>query len=524
MDEARVGVLAPGELVPKAGLTHPHRQRPDRRRRWQRGVFLITFAVGAAVSTTCGGIGSSTSVPPPLPPSPPTAGFAFSTVSPASRVVAFTDTSTGSPTSWSWAFGDGGTSALQHPTHSYASTGPFTVTLTAGNAGGSSNATHSVTVSDKVDSQMCSGGAPTVILLVDGQLRLPLTASLNRYADDLCAEGYSVWMADAVPETPPGIRTYLAYAWDRSGRTLKGALLVGNIPHAYQWVVLHSAVPTSEEVISFQYYADLDGGFSSSPGYVGLHPFSYDVHDGDVDWEIWVGVLPMYKGSPTATIDALTRYFDRNHVYRTGGTGPPRAFLEIDELQSASTASDDAALMAALQSGLYSWTPFSNSASAQIFFNSASTGRTLQQGYAALQNGVADFTVGDSHGSYLAAGQLTIPYVEANPIRTIFFWSSGCAIGNLDHSDNFLTSVVYSPTSDVLVGKGTTNNSGGMGNNANGYYGHNVAAALAAGASFGEAMLAHVNTPLVYPWSNDWEFHFGTPVIVGDPTLRLRDQ
>jgi PKD repeat protein len=487
-------------------------------------LFIMALALGAGVSTTCGGTGSSTSVPPQPLPSPPTASFAFSTVSPTSRVVAFTDTSTGRPTSWSWTFGDGGTSTLQYSTHSYASTGPFTVTLTVGNAGGSTNATRSVTVADKIDSQMCSGGAPTVILLVDEQLRLPLTASLNRYADDLCAEGYSVWMADAVPDTPPGIRTYLAYAWDRSGRTLKGALLVGNIPHAYQWVVLHSTVPTSEEVISFQYYADLDGGFSSSPGYVGLHPFSYDVHDGDMDWEIWVGVLPMYKGSLTATIDALTRYFDRNHVYRTGGTKPPRAFLEIDELQSATTDLEDAALLAALRSGTYSWMPFSDDASAQIYFDSPSTGRTLEQGYAALQNGVADFTVGDSHGNYLAAGRLSIPYVEANPIRTIFFWSSGCAIGDLDHPDNFLTSVVYSQTSEVLVGKGTTNNSGGMGNNQNGYYGHNVATALAAGASFGEALLAHVNTPLLYPWSQDREFLFGTAVIVGDPTLRLRQQ
>lgn len=484
----------------------------------------MAFVFGAGLSTACGGAGSSSSVSPQPPPSPPTAAFAFSTISPTSRAVAFTDTSPGSPTSWSWTFGDGGTSALQHPTHSYASAGPFTVTLTVGNAGGSTIATHSVTVEEKVESQMCSGGAPTVVLLVDGQLRLPLAAGLSRYADDLCTEGYSVWMVDAVPSTPPGIRAYLASAWDRSGRTLKGALLVGNIPHAYQWVVAHSVVPTSEEAVSFQYYADLDGGFSSSPAYAGRHPFSYDVHDGSMDWEIWVGVLPMYKGSLTATIDALTRYFDKNHLYRTGGGKPPRAFLEIDELQSAGTDSEDAALMAALRSGTYSWTPFSNSESAQIYFNSVSAGRSVQQGYAALQNGAADFTVGDSHGSYLAAGQLTIPYIEANPVRTIFFWSSGCAIGDLDHADNFLTSVVYSRTSDVLVGKGTTNNSGGMGNNEDGFYGHNVATALAAGASFGGAILAHVNTPLVYPWSNDREFYFGTPIIIGDPTLRLRGQ
>lgn len=44
--------------------------------------------------------------------------------------VTFNDTSTGSPTSWSWDFGDGNTSALQDPTHTYTRVGTFTVSLT----------------------------------------------------------------------------------------------------------------------------------------------------------------------------------------------------------------------------------------------------------------------------------------------------------------------------------------------------------------------------------------------------------
>lgn len=44
----------------------------------------------------------------------------------------FTDLTTilsGTLVSWSWSFGDGGTSTLQNPTHTYTSTGDFTVTL-----------------------------------------------------------------------------------------------------------------------------------------------------------------------------------------------------------------------------------------------------------------------------------------------------------------------------------------------------------------------------------------------------------
>lgn len=55
--------------------------------------------------------------------------------------VSFNDSSTNSPTSWSWNFGDNTTSILQNPSHTYQNTGTFTVSLTAGNTGGSNTIT-----------------------------------------------------------------------------------------------------------------------------------------------------------------------------------------------------------------------------------------------------------------------------------------------------------------------------------------------------------------------------------------------
>ncbi len=58
----------------------------------------------------------------------------------APAAVKFSDTSLNNPTSWSWDFGDGNTSALQNPVNTYRQ-GKYNVSLTATNAYGSSTKT-----------------------------------------------------------------------------------------------------------------------------------------------------------------------------------------------------------------------------------------------------------------------------------------------------------------------------------------------------------------------------------------------
>jgi PKD repeat protein len=74
---------------------------------------------------------------------PPIAGFtaATPTYGEVPLKVKFTDTSTGSPTSWSWDFGDGTYSTEQSPWHTYACTGKYDVGLTVTNAIGSDTVT-----------------------------------------------------------------------------------------------------------------------------------------------------------------------------------------------------------------------------------------------------------------------------------------------------------------------------------------------------------------------------------------------
>lgn len=103
----------------------------------------------------------------------PTAAFSGSPTSgQAPLAVAFADQSTGSPTSWSWSFGDGGTSTAQHPTYTYSAAGTYNVSLTVSNAYGSSTETKIGYVA--VTAPPSSGITLTVIGYRSGS---------NRYAD-----------------------------------------------------------------------------------------------------------------------------------------------------------------------------------------------------------------------------------------------------------------------------------------------------------------------------------------------------
>lgn len=69
--------------------------------------------------------------------SPPEANFSSDRTLTCSGFVGFSDLSTNAPYAWYWDFGDGNTSIMQNPTHTYINSGEFDVTLISTNAYGS---------------------------------------------------------------------------------------------------------------------------------------------------------------------------------------------------------------------------------------------------------------------------------------------------------------------------------------------------------------------------------------------------
>jgi len=98
--------------------------------------FVITSAFFGSFSSSTPTVSITAT-----PVTPPVADFnANPLVGTVPLPVTFTDTSTGSPSTWNWIFGDmgaGNTSTVQNPSHMYTTAGTYSVNLTVTNAGGS---------------------------------------------------------------------------------------------------------------------------------------------------------------------------------------------------------------------------------------------------------------------------------------------------------------------------------------------------------------------------------------------------
>ena len=106
----------------------------------ESGSYTVSLTVSNAAGTDSHTITGAIQVNPDVP----VADFSFSASNGVVPLaVSFTDQSQNVPTSWAWDFGDGSTSNLQNPAHTYTESGTYTVSLTVSNAAGSD--THTIT-------------------------------------------------------------------------------------------------------------------------------------------------------------------------------------------------------------------------------------------------------------------------------------------------------------------------------------------------------------------------------------------
>jgi len=204
----------------------------------------------------------------------------------APLTVAFADASVGnpSPTSWSWEFGDGGSSTEQNPTHVYQKAGKYTVSLTASSATDSdTNTKEGYVTATFADMPAGSWGQDEILACVNAGIVQGVNGSYFP-TNPVTRDQLAVYIARAmngadltgtatvpfVDVTNPWANVYIAYCIDHG--VVKGfdathygptqevdrASMAVFVARAKGWVSINDAMNTAPEL-----FADVPAGYWS---------------------------------------------------------------------------------------------------------------------------------------------------------------------------------------------------------------------------------------------------------------------
>ncbi len=145
----------------------------------------------------------------------PVAGFVFN-VPITGPLAIFTNTSSGEVTSFAWDFGDGNTSSLENPVHSYARGGTYSVTLTVAGPLGTDRVVDVVSVGDQPPPDL------TGPLRLLGPVVVNVTSSTSTtltFASTRCATARFVASNDDVAQAQnaPMFSTATTVVWEAPG-------------------------------------------------------------------------------------------------------------------------------------------------------------------------------------------------------------------------------------------------------------------------------------------------------------------
>ena len=186
-------------------------------------------------------------------PALPEAAFAADVTSgTAPLTVNFTDQSTGTPSSWLWNFGDSSTATEQNSSHTYTSSGTYTVNLTVANSAGNntSEKVGYITVNKAVTDDLTIGSVtivPASAVFAKEPNSVKVTNIKNNGTSALTNVSVAVYASDVSDGTVPVNTTTIASL--ASGGTSTVTLIDPTIRSLEGINITYSAVVDPENLI-----------------------------------------------------------------------------------------------------------------------------------------------------------------------------------------------------------------------------------------------------------------------------------
>ncbi len=183
-----------------------------------------------------------------------------------------------------------------------------------------------------------------MLLVVENSLYPSIQTKLQRFVQDLQKEGWTVLVYRFGSGTAQSLRTYLRSRYKEKGG-LAGALFIGDIPYIVYEMMQSWDNNKTREYEDFPcdiYYMDVDGSWSDTLTDEDVQPANgkYDTRSGDIGLEIWVGRLQTSNLTCLGTeAGTLNNYFEKNHLFRTGGlrTAPSALVYDDDDWSGMGT-------------------------------------------------------------------------------------------------------------------------------------------------------------------------------------------
>jgi hypothetical protein len=331
-----------------------------------------------------------------------------------------------------------------------------------------------------------------------------LSNELARLQSDITGDGWQVIRHDVSSnDTPASVKSLIVDDYNADPANVQTVFLFGHVPILQSGFLdydTHGARPMATDC----YYADIDGDWSSSPSYL---PSDVELMVSRVDLANMPGNAA--PGVITNEVELLRNYLNKDHKWRHKLFTVPRRALMADRFGDLEGEARSA-------TGYRNFEPmvgpgntlFANIADASLptncWLSLLSTNAYLWT-YACGGGQDTSMSAMGTHGQYFDSW--TTDIVSQDP-KAVFFMLEGSWMGNWDHTDNYLRSVLATPTMGLACCC--------IAGHPHAFYHH-----MGLGEPIGYGIRLTMNNSTLYRNQSN-EFARAIYIeLMGDPTLRL---